>query len=368
LEVGRVGLHGTLRRALMGAACSAAVCAATLGLPCLVGASTEPVELLEILRRAAAVARVSDAVESASGNSCYPVRLEAEMLGSQWRASLYAQTEHGLVAMASYDSHGCARLSVSLPVEALADAAMGGAAGRLRQRAGQAAQLRQEAEAGARVLDLLAQAELLAEADGGTLAASLRAQAAAALGLPASTAGCFSVCADELDAVIHLVQAQPIDGIVREWVENDPDVLAAIIEMHCARSTAWLGAATRASVALDLAWPVGEPGPVAGVRLEIPLGLSGRAMQEAGVGRGLGDAELRLAAARAESEVELAKLLHQLENAGWAAGAEGTEPRSRAARLSAAAAALRILAGMGLGMEVRGGRLVAVQRISVPGV
>ena len=85
-------------------------------------------------------------------------------------------------------------------------------------------------------------------------------------------------------------------------------------------------------------------------------------------GRGLGDAELRLAAARAESEVELAKLLHQLENAGWAAGAEGTEPRSRAARLSAAAAALRILAGMGLGMEVRGGRLVAVQRISVPGV
>ncbi len=251
------------------------------------------------------------------------------------------ETGAGVLLSVGYLSGAGVQLGIEFAVASLASLGGGQASTAADPARRQLSQVRREAEAGARVLELLAQAACFSEVGDWKSCAECQAQAAAALGRMPGESAMPKVNRRDLEAVIAAVEAMPIEHVLAAWVGGVAEpVDGGGHALSGGAAPAWLSAVADGTVRVDLAWPVADARPQVGVSLMVRLGGSARP-----------SGELAASAGIAAAQLELAGLLSQFSEANHscsfhAGAADGCD----AVLLARAAAALRILGGMGIGV------------------
>jgi len=205
-----------------------------------------------------------------------------------------------------------------------------------------------DAEAGARVLELLSQAARFGEVGDGASSAAFQAQASAALGRMPDESSTVSVSRRDMLAVIAAVEHMPIEHIGAAWMARTGQRgVEDGISLRVGQVPSWLKAVAGGRVRVDLAWPAAEPHPQIGFTMIVRLG-----------GTSQPDPELVTRATAAARQVELAGLLTQFDVGGYACPLHSEHVEDcESVILARTAAALRILAGMGVGPNATSGEL-----------
>lgn len=205
-----------------------------------------------------------------------------------------------------------------------------------------------EADAGSHVLELLSQAARFSEQGDWRSSAACRAQAASRLGRSPAESYALAVSGRDLATVIAAVEAVPVEQLIVAWAGNPGEEGAGGGRTILGKEApGWLSAVADGVIRVDLAWPSAEPRPQVGVMLTVRLGGSARPNRD-----------LVEAAEAAVREMELAGLLAQFDLASYACPLHAGDLNAcEAVVLARAAAALKVLAGMGIGLEAPGAEL-----------
>lgn len=328
------------------------------------------VRITDVLKGAAAIAQIPATEPNVSTGAEASIQLGSWM-GGKPGCQVRVAGENDVAIQFTYGNErretvGSWRVEARAPLLELVRMASGMDTYERKRQALALRELRMQMAEAARILNLLAHAAD-ALADGDHVEWAIRqAEAAVELGIPLESAAHIEVSESDIRSLVSVAEGISGDLIIEEWLLNDPRVIQLAVEVELADCMRWWPQSNAARIGLEVEWCRMQPEPTIGIQFSWPLGRP----TEKTACMPIASAQAKLELARARSQIELGRVLGELNDAlgSYQAASFGEGPSRKSAGLRTAAATLCVLAGLGMDVRASGDDLVVARRISGSGV